>query len=237
MAADGPHWRRVVPAPEHVRLVEQESIEQLVSGGTAVVCAGGEGAPVVDSGQLHGVEAVVDKDLTSAELAIAFKADRLLLLTDVRAVMTDFGTPDAEPLQRLDLAEVEGADVPCGVPELRTYALSCHGRLCRSDGMIVGLALRLLYLILLKLGGRLVLLGRPSAVKDVESLSPDGDHLRLGTRHRQPCRDVQRPAARRAHPWLGTREQARDVAYGYALAADALWPMCRCDRTETTVSS
>jgi carbamate kinase len=114
MAADGPHWRRVVPSPEPLRLVEQESIEQLVSGGTIVVCAGGGGAPVIDNGQLHGVEAVVDKDLTSAELAIALKADRLLLLTDVSAVMTDFGLPDAEPLRHLDLEELEQLTFPAG---------------------------------------------------------------------------------------------------------------------------
>lgn len=114
MAADGPHWRRVVPSPEPLRLVEQESIEQLVSGGTIVVCAGGGGAPVVDDGQLRGVEAVVDKDLTSAELAIALKADRLLLLTDVPAVMTDFGLPDAEPLRHLDVAEIERLTFPAG---------------------------------------------------------------------------------------------------------------------------
>ncbi|MET8763158.1 carbamate kinase [Lentzea sp. NPDC004782] len=114
MAADGAHWRRVVPSPEPLRLVEQESVEQLVSGGTIVVCAGGGGAPVVDDGRLHGVEAVVDKDLTSAELAIALKADRLLLLTDVPAVMTDFGTPDAEPLHHLDLAELEDLTFPAG---------------------------------------------------------------------------------------------------------------------------
>lgn len=114
MAADGPHWRRVVPSPEPLRLVEQESIEQLVSGGTVVVCAGGGGAPVIDDGQLRGVEAVVDKDLTSAELAIALKADRLLLLTDVSAVMTDFGLPDAEPLRHLDVAELEHLTFPAG---------------------------------------------------------------------------------------------------------------------------
>ncbi len=114
IAADGPHWRRVVPSPEPLRLVEQESIEQLVSSGTVVVCAGGGGAPVVDNGQLHGVEAVVDKDLTSAELAIALKADRLLLLTDVSAVMTDFGLPDAEPLRHLDLGELEHLTFPAG---------------------------------------------------------------------------------------------------------------------------
>jgi carbamate kinase len=114
LAADGPHWRRVVPSPRPLRLVEQESVEQLVSGGTIVVCAGGGGARVVDDGRLHGVEAVVDKDLTSAELAIALKADRLLLLTDVPAVMTDFGLPDAEPLRRLDLAELKELTFPAG---------------------------------------------------------------------------------------------------------------------------
>ncbi|WP_112274075.1 carbamate kinase [Lentzea terrae] len=114
MAADGPNWRRVVPSPEPLRLIEQESIEQLASGGTVVVCAGGGGAPVVDDGQLRGVEAVVDKDLTSAELAIALKADRLLLLTDVSAVMTDFGLPDAEPLRHLDVAELEHLTFPAG---------------------------------------------------------------------------------------------------------------------------
>ncbi|MDX8141540.1 carbamate kinase [Lentzea sp. BCCO 10_0061] len=114
VAADGSHWRRVVPSPEPLRLVEQDSIEQLVSGGTIVVCAGGGGAPVVDDGRLHGVEAVVDKDLTSAELAIALNADRLLLLTDVPAVMTDFGMPDAVPLRRLELAELEELTFPAG---------------------------------------------------------------------------------------------------------------------------
>ncbi|MFJ8962561.1 carbamate kinase [Lentzea sp. NPDC102401] len=114
IAEDGPHWRRVVPSPEPVRLVEQESIEQLVSGGTIVVCAGGGGAPVVDDGQLRGVEAVVDKDLTSAELAVALKADRLLLLTDVSAVMSDFGLPSEEPLHDLALEELEQLSFPAG---------------------------------------------------------------------------------------------------------------------------
>ncbi|RDI34292.1 carbamate kinase [Lentzea flaviverrucosa] len=114
MAEDGPHWRRVVPSPEPLRVVEQESIERLVSGGTIVVCAGGGGAPVVDDGQLHGVEAVVDKDLTSAALAIALKADRLLLLTDVPAVMSDYGLPTAEPLHHLDVTELEHLSFPAG---------------------------------------------------------------------------------------------------------------------------
>jgi len=150
MAADGPHWRRVVPSPEPLRLVEQESVEQLVSGGTIVVCAGGGGAPVVDDGRLRGVEAVVDKDLTSAALAIALKADRLLLLTDVPAVMTDFGTPDAEPLHHLDLAELEDLTFPAGsmgpkVEACRRFAeatgsLAAIGALTDAEAIVRGVA-------------------------------------------------------------------------------------------------
>jgi len=112
IAADGEHWRRVVASPEPRRLVEADSIARLVDAGTVVVCGGGGGAPVVDDGRLSGVEAVVDKDLTSALLAISLRADRLVLLTDVSAVVRDFGTPDARPLRELtleDLAHLEFA--------------------------------------------------------------------------------------------------------------------------------
>ena len=150
MAADGPHWRRVVPSPEPLRLVEQESIEQLVSGGTVVVCAGGGGAPVVDDGQLRGVEAVVDKDLTSAELAIVLKADHLLLLTDVSAVMTDFGMPDAEPLHHLDVEDIEHLTFPAGSmgPKIEacrrfvqaTGSMAAIGALADAGALLVGAA-------------------------------------------------------------------------------------------------
>jgi carbamate kinase len=108
IAADGPRWRRVVASPEPRHVVEQDSITRLVESGAVVVCGGGGGAPVVEdgSGALHGVEAVVDKDLTSARLAVALRADRLVLLTDVPAVVRGFGTPDAEPLRRLDLDDL-----------------------------------------------------------------------------------------------------------------------------------
>jgi carbamate kinase len=81
-----------------------------------VICGGGGGAPVIeeDTGQLVGVEAVVDKDLTAATIAIDLAADRLLVLTDVSAVMRDFGTPVASPLHHLTLAELAGMHFPAG---------------------------------------------------------------------------------------------------------------------------
>ncbi|GAA0250097.1 carbamate kinase [Saccharothrix mutabilis subsp. mutabilis] len=116
VAADGPHWRRVVASPEPLRLTEQEPIARLVAEGVVVVCGGGGGVPVArgGDGRLRGAEAVVDKDLTAAALAIGLAADRLVLLTDVPHVMRDFGTPDARPLRHLDVDELRDLRFPAG---------------------------------------------------------------------------------------------------------------------------
>ncbi len=88
----------------------------LLEAGAVVIGGGGGGAPVVRdaSGRLHGVEAVVDKDYTSARIALDLDADHLLLLTDVAALMTGFGTPTARPVHRLGLDDVAGLDLPEG---------------------------------------------------------------------------------------------------------------------------
>jgi carbamate kinase len=116
IAADGPHWRRVVASPRPLGLVEIETVRSLTEAGVLVVCGGGGGGPVVRSatGELTGVEAVVDKDLTSAELAITLKADRLLVLTDVPAVIRDYGTPDAQPITAIDTADLSAMSFPAG---------------------------------------------------------------------------------------------------------------------------
>jgi carbamate kinase len=116
IAVDGEKWRRVVPSPEPRRILEQDSINRLLDSGRIVICGGGGGAPVTedDQGRLQGVEAVVDKDAVSAMLAIDIQADRLLVLTDVPAVMADFGTPQAAPLRHLDLAELDELSFPAG---------------------------------------------------------------------------------------------------------------------------
>jgi carbamate kinase len=108
IAQDGEHWRRVVPSPEPRRFVEIGSIRTLVDAHTVTICAGGAGAPVVanDSGQLSGVDAVVDKDLAAALLARDLHAQALLLLTDVPAVQRDFGTDHATPITRIGTGEL-----------------------------------------------------------------------------------------------------------------------------------
>jgi carbamate kinase len=113
---DGAAWRRVVPSPEPAGIAELDLIRLLIAQGTIVVCAGGGGIPVVPDGpgRLRGVEAVVDKDLTAALLAESLGADALLLLTDVSAVMDDYGTAQARPVRRATPAELQARTFPAG---------------------------------------------------------------------------------------------------------------------------
>ncbi|MGB5179635.1 MAG: carbamate kinase [Gammaproteobacteria bacterium] len=101
VAADGAHFRRVVPSPRPQRILELGVIEMLVSQGVIVICAGGGGIPVIcrADGSLTGIEAVIDKDLASSLLARELKADVLLMLTDVDAVYAHWGEPQARGLR------------------------------------------------------------------------------------------------------------------------------------------
>jgi carbamate kinase len=103
IAPDNAHFRRVVASPQPLRIVELPAIQALVEAGALVVCTGGGGIPVVvdEHGSLHGVEAVIDKDLAGELLARSLGADFLLMLTDVDAVVTGWGTPEAEPIRRV----------------------------------------------------------------------------------------------------------------------------------------
>jgi carbamate kinase len=104
---DGKDFRRVVPSPLPQRIFGVETIETLLEDGCVVICAGGGGIPtmytheqVVAGRRLAGVEAVIDKDLASALLAIDLRADALLICTDVDAVYADYGTPNQRSIRR-----------------------------------------------------------------------------------------------------------------------------------------
>jgi len=101
IAPDGDAYRRVVASPEPQAIAELHTIERLLDDGVIVIAAGGGGVPVAldDTGDLTGVDAVVDKDLTAALLAQRLGADRLVLLTDVVAVQLDYGTPRARAIR------------------------------------------------------------------------------------------------------------------------------------------
>jgi carbamate kinase len=111
---DGDHFRRVVPSPAPKRIFEIHAIRTLLEQGAVVICAGGGGIPTryvdepVPAGRrLVGVEAVIDKDLASALLAIDLDADVLLIVTDVDAAYVDWGTPGQRPIRRATPGQLE----------------------------------------------------------------------------------------------------------------------------------
>ncbi|MGH8961806.1 MAG: carbamate kinase [Jatrophihabitantaceae bacterium] len=101
-------WRRVVASPEPIECLEAPAARTLLDAGYVVVCAGGGGVPVVreDAGELRGVEAVIDKDLTAAMLAGQLGVDLLVIATDVDAAVAGWGTPDARPLGNVTVREL-----------------------------------------------------------------------------------------------------------------------------------
>jgi carbamate kinase len=105
----GRGWRRAVPSPAPIRIVQQDVILTLVKAGFTVIGVGGGGIPVIENerGELVGVEAVIDKDLASALLAHSIRADLFLILTDVEKVAVDFHKPSVRWLDQLTVSEAK----------------------------------------------------------------------------------------------------------------------------------
>ncbi|MBA2357175.1 MAG: carbamate kinase [Actinobacteria bacterium] len=104
----GRGWRRVVPSPAPLEIVELDAIRSLLDAGFVSVSCGGGGIPVVRrDGRLNGAGAVIDKDRASALLAVGLGARRLVILTDVPAVARGFGSDEARELRTLTLDEAD----------------------------------------------------------------------------------------------------------------------------------
>lgn len=104
----GRGWRRVVPSPQPLDIVEKDVIKMLVENDIIVIAAGGGGIPVIEeNGYLHGVEAVIDKDRASALLAKEINADVLIILTGVEKVCLNYKKPDQVELDRLTVEEAK----------------------------------------------------------------------------------------------------------------------------------
>ncbi|GMU95260.1 carbamate kinase [Ignavibacterium album] len=101
-------WRRVVASPQPKDIINKKIIKELVRKGNIVIAAGGGGVPVYQdkNKMLHGVEAVIDKDLASALLAYEIEADEFFILTDVPKVYINFNKPNQ---QQLDFIKVSDA--------------------------------------------------------------------------------------------------------------------------------
>jgi carbamate kinase len=125
---DGDHMRRVVPSPKPQQIFGIKPLRWLLERGSVVICAGGGGIPTIYTDdpapagrRLTGVEAVIDKDLASAVLAADLRADALLIITDVDAVYSDWGTPQQSAIRLAtpaDLASTQFAEGSMG-PKVR----------------------------------------------------------------------------------------------------------------------
>ncbi len=101
----GRGYRRVVPSPKPIRIIEAESIKRLIKQNIIVIAAGGGGIPVIrdNKGNLRGIEAVIDKDYASSCLAKAIKADLMLILTEVHKVPINFKKKNQKFLDKLNI--------------------------------------------------------------------------------------------------------------------------------------
>ncbi|BDX31844.1 carbamate kinase [Mycobacterium antarcticum] len=142
IAPDGDKFRRVVASPKPLRIFEIRPIRSLLEQGTIVICAGGGGIPTMydEHGKLHGVEAVIDKDLASALLAEQLDADLLVIATDVDGVYTGWGTPEQTRLGRTTPDEIIGMDLPAGSMGPKVAAACGFARNTGKEAVIGSLA-------------------------------------------------------------------------------------------------
>ncbi|MCU0556860.1 MAG: carbamate kinase [Desulfobacterales bacterium] len=99
-------WRRVVASPRPVTIIEKREIQKLIQMDFIVICCGGGGIPVIREGRsFAGVDAVIDKDLASARLALETGVDRFVIATDVPGAYLNFGRSDQRRLKSLTVAE------------------------------------------------------------------------------------------------------------------------------------
>jgi carbamate kinase len=144
-------FRRVVASPEPLAVLEESVIRLLMGNGVVIVCAGGGGIPVIREGSGYlGIEAVVDKDRTSAVLAAALDMDALLILTDVDGVYTEWGTTGAQRIPSIVPGHFNPAGFAAGSMQPKIEAalafasnegrFAAIGRLSDAVGLLDGTA-------------------------------------------------------------------------------------------------
>jgi carbamate kinase len=142
IAPDGDNYRRVVASPKPQRIFEINPIRMLVEQGVIVICAGGGGIPTMygKDRKLHGVEAVIDKDLAAALLAEELDADLLVIATDVDGVYTGWGTPEQAKLGSVTVAEIVEMNLPAGSMGPKVAAACGFASETKNEAVIGSLA-------------------------------------------------------------------------------------------------
>ena len=142
IAPDGDKYRRVVASPKPRRIFEIRPIRMLVEQGVIVICAGGGGIPTMygKDGKLHGVQAVIDKDLATALLAEQLDADLLVIATDVDGVYTGWGTPEQTKLGSVTVDEIVEINLPAGSMGPKVAAACEFASATKNEAVIGSLA-------------------------------------------------------------------------------------------------
>ncbi|CAB3801028.1 Carbamate kinase 1 [Paraburkholderia ultramafica] len=142
IAEDGDKYRRVVASPRPRRIFEMRPVKWLLEKGTIVICAGGGGIPTCydEHHKLHGVEAVIDKDLCSALLAQELEADLLVIVTDVNAAYVDWGKPTQKAIADAHPDELEKLGFASGSMGPKVQAAIEFARKTGKDAVIGALA-------------------------------------------------------------------------------------------------
>jgi carbamate kinase len=148
---DGDKWRRVVPSPEPKRIFEIKAIKALLAMGAVVVCTGGGGIPTMyvegdrvegehdyNPKHLVGVEAVIDKDRSSAVLAQDLEADLLIIATDADAVYLNWGKPDQQAIKEASPDQIEAYDFPAGSMGPKVEAAAQFARQAPGSSAVIG---------------------------------------------------------------------------------------------------
>ncbi|MFN8031972.1 MAG: carbamate kinase [Mycobacterium sp.] len=142
IAPDGDKYRRVVASPKPQRIFEIRPIRLLVEQGVIVICAGGGGIPTMygKDGKLHGVQAVIDKDLAASLLAQELDADLLVIATDVDGVYTGWGTPEQTKLGAVTVDEIVEMNLPAGSMGPKVAAACQFASATKNEAVIGSLA-------------------------------------------------------------------------------------------------
>jgi carbamate kinase len=148
---DGDAWRRVVPSPLPIRIFEIRPITLLLEAGTVVICTGGGGIPTMylreekldfadgrNTRTLVGVEAVIDKDRSSAVLAQDIGADLLVIATDADAVYLDWGTPQQRAIATATPEAIEAFAFPAGSMGPKVEAAAAFARSAPGRAAVIG---------------------------------------------------------------------------------------------------
>jgi carbamate kinase len=148
---DGDHWRRVVPSPKPQRIFQIKPIKWLLDAGAVVVCTGGGGIPTMylkeeglegphdfNPRTLVGVEAVIDKDWSTAVLAEDLEADLLVIATDAPAVALDWGTPQQRNIRAASPDAIEAYQFPAGSMGPKVEAAADFARSRPGSAAVIG---------------------------------------------------------------------------------------------------